>query len=127
VVEVEGPVEPCLDVVADRHDANRMPLTERRRLDPGARELTAPAIVVVEAEVVLQGIRADNVVLPSVKRKTRPPEASSRPEIGLNFIETSRSVYGPGGATITLNSFLVARWTSTRFPLAASGLSSTVH
>src|SRR5213595_2637877 len=56
-----------------------------------------------------------------------PPEASSRPEIGLNFIDTSTSVYGPGGATITLNSFLVARCTSTFLPLGAPAMSSTAH
>src|SRR5262245_54845849 len=32
-----------------------------------------------------------------------PPEASSAPDSGSNFTETSRSVMGPGGATITLN------------------------
>src|SRR6266446_10654227 len=56
-----------------------------------------------------------------------PPEASSRPEIGLNFIETSTSVNGPGGATMTLNSFLVARCTSTFLPLGAPAISSTAH
>src|SRR5712691_2377167 len=56
-----------------------------------------------------------------------PPEASSRPEIGLNFIVTSTSVYGPSGATMTLNSFLVARWTTTFLPLGAPAMSSTAH
>src|SRR5437870_775807 len=56
-----------------------------------------------------------------------PPEASSRPEIGLNFIDTSTSVYGPGGATMTLNWFLIARWTSTFLPLGAPAISSTAH
>ena len=56
-----------------------------------------------------------------------PPEASSRPEIGLNLTETSTSVHGPPGATITLNAFRVARWTSTRAPLGASDASSPAH
>src|SRR4029453_974582 len=56
-----------------------------------------------------------------------PPEASSRPEIGRNLIDTSTSPYGPGGATMTLNSFFVARWTSTFLPLGASAMSSTAH
>src|SRR2546428_13066393 len=56
-----------------------------------------------------------------------PPEASSRPEIGLNLTETSTSVKGPGGATTTLNSFLVARCTSTFPPLGAPAMSSTAH
>src|SRR5215831_4960782 len=56
-----------------------------------------------------------------------PPEASSRPEIGLNFIVTSTSVYGPGGATMTLNGFLVARCTSTLLPLGAPAMSSAAH
>src|SRR5712692_9351789 len=56
-----------------------------------------------------------------------PPEASSRPEIGLNCIDTSTSVYGPGGAMMTLNSFLVARCTRTLLPLGAPAISSTAH
>src|SRR5437667_3782998 len=56
-----------------------------------------------------------------------PPEASSRPDIGLNFIDTSTSVYGPDGATMTLNSFRVARCTSTFLPLGAPAISSTAH
>src|SRR5438477_10378565 len=56
-----------------------------------------------------------------------PPEASWRPESGLNFMETSTSVNGPAGATMTLNSFFVARCTSTFLPLGAPAISSTVH
>src|SRR6266571_1224467 len=56
-----------------------------------------------------------------------PPEASSCPEIGLNFIETSTSVYALVGATMTLNWFLVARCTSTLLPLGAPAISSTAH
>src|SRR5437867_7958492 len=56
-----------------------------------------------------------------------PPEASSRPEIGLKRIDTSTSEYGPKGATITLNACRVARWTSTRVPLGAPAMSSTAH
>src|SRR5216683_2734657 len=56
-----------------------------------------------------------------------PPEASSWPEIGLNFSDTSTSLYGPGGATMTLNWFLVERCTSTFLPLGAPAMSSTAH
>src|SRR5215469_15726772 len=56
-----------------------------------------------------------------------PPDASSPPEIGLNFIDTSTSVYGPGGATMTLNAFLVARCTRTFLPLGAPAMSSMAH
>src|SRR5947207_14498079 len=56
-----------------------------------------------------------------------PPDASSLPEMGLNCIATSTLVYGPGGATITLYSFRVARCTSTFLPLGAEGISSTAH
>src|SRR2546425_6134887 len=56
-----------------------------------------------------------------------PPEASSCPEIGLNFIDTSTSVYGPDGATMTLNWLSVARCTSTFFPLGAPAISCTAH
>src|SRR2546425_4465962 len=56
-----------------------------------------------------------------------PPEASSRPEIGLKRTDTSPSEYGPKGATITLNAFPAARWTSARLPLGAPATSSTAH
>jgi hypothetical protein len=39
------------------------------------------------------------------------------PDIGLNLIDTSTAVYGPGGAT--LKSLRVARWTTTGLPLGA--------
>src|SRR5262245_6965792 len=56
-----------------------------------------------------------------------PPDASSRPDIGLKRTETSISVYGPAEATITLNSLLVARCTNARpFP-EAPAISSTTH
>src|SRR5262245_35787781 len=57
-IEEERAVEPALDVVAGDDRAHRVPLPERRRLDPGALEHGAAAIVVVEPEVVLQRIRA---------------------------------------------------------------------
>src|SRR5438552_5407034 len=56
-----------------------------------------------------------------------PPEASSRPEIGLKRTDTSPSEYGPKGATMTLNAFPAARWTSARLPLGAPAMSSTAH
>src|SRR5438034_891380 len=42
-------------------------------------------------------------------------------------METSTSVNGPTGATMTLNSSLMARCTSTFLPLGAPAISSTVH
>src|SRR5713226_8969807 len=56
-----------------------------------------------------------------------PPEASSLPDSGSNFTDTSTSVNGPPGATITLKSFLVARCTKTFLPTGAPGKSSTTH
>src|SRR5207244_13548866 len=64
VLKQELAVEPALDVVAEGDDAHRVPLTERRRLDAGARQLTPPAVVVVQPEVVLERVRANDVVLP---------------------------------------------------------------
>src|SRR5205823_6395487 len=64
MVQIEFAVEPALEVVAERDDAHRVPLTERRRLDAGARQLTPPAVVVVQPEVVLERVRANDVVLP---------------------------------------------------------------
>src|ERR1700730_10552854 len=56
-----------------------------------------------------------------------PPEASSFPERGSNFTETSTSVKGPAGAIITLNSFFVARCSKAFLPTGAPGKSSTIH
>src|SRR5712692_92676 len=56
-----------------------------------------------------------------------PPEASSFPDSGSNFTDTSMSVNGPGGATITLNSFFVARCSKAFLPIGAPGKSSTTH
>src|SRR5437764_14240475 len=64
MVQIEFAVEPALEVVAERDDAHGVPLTERRRLDAGARQLTPPAVVVVQPEVVLERVRANDVVFP---------------------------------------------------------------
>src|SRR2546428_13496507 len=56
-----------------------------------------------------------------------PPEASSFPDSGSNFTDTSTSVNGPAGATITLNSFFVARCSKVFLPTGAPGKSSTTH
>src|SRR3989449_5433124 len=56
-----------------------------------------------------------------------PPDASSGPEMGLNFTEGSMSEKGRGGATMTLKAWPVLRWTSTLRPLGAPSISSTVH
>src|SRR5712692_6687690 len=56
-----------------------------------------------------------------------PPEASSLPDSGSNFTDTSTSVNGPPGATITLKSFRVARCTKIFLPTGAPGKSSTTH
>src|SRR5215831_5037564 len=69
MVQVLLAIEPSLDVIADGHDANRMPLTKRWRLDARRRQLTPPTVVVVEPEVVLQRIGPDNVVLAVVETK----------------------------------------------------------
>src|SRR5258705_1254750 len=56
-----------------------------------------------------------------------PPEASSRPDSGSNFTDTSTSVNGPAGATITLHAFLVARCSTAFLPAGAPAKSSTTH
>src|SRR5690242_15632981 len=55
-----------------------------------------------------------------------PPDASSRPSIGLKRTETSTPAQGPAGATMTLKAFFVARCTSAR-PWAASLIGSIAH
>src|SRR5436190_6222433 len=127
VIEIELAVEPRLDVIPQRHHPDRVPLPGCRRLDARGRQLTPASVVVVEAEVVLECVGADHVILAVVEPEHDPPEASWRPESGLKFTETSTSVNGPAGATMTLNSFFVARCTSTFLPLGAPAISSTVH
>src|SRR5262249_30860591 len=69
VLEVTRTIEPGLDTVTDRNDAHRVPLTERRRLHAGARELPPASVVVVESKVVLERIGAHDVVLAVVEAK----------------------------------------------------------
>src|SRR6266536_5496185 len=61
VVEIEFRVEPRLHVIAEHNESHGVPLAERRGLDAGGRDLTATAVVVIEAEVVLQCIGANEV------------------------------------------------------------------
>src|SRR2546427_373124 len=56
-----------------------------------------------------------------------PPDASSRPEIGLNFTEASTSEKGRGGAKMALKALPVLRWTTPLRPLGALSISSPVH
>src|SRR4029453_1985751 len=63
VVEQHRAVEPTLDVVATGNHPEQMPLTERRGLDAGARQLTAAAVIGVEPEIAFEGIGPDHVVL----------------------------------------------------------------
>src|SRR2546425_13344522 len=67
MVEMELAVEPRLHVIAQRDDPDGVPLPELRCLDSRGGELAASAVVVVEAEVVLEGVRADDVVLAVVE------------------------------------------------------------
>src|SRR5437867_12286602 len=63
VIEVERAVEPRLDVIANRHDPDHVPLTECRGLHAGRRELTAAPVVVVQPEIVLERVGPHDVVL----------------------------------------------------------------
>ena len=62
MVEIERAVEPRLHVIAHRHDAEAVPLAERRRLHARAGELPPSPIIGVQPEVVLECIGADDVV-----------------------------------------------------------------
>ncbi len=63
MVQVQLAVEPRLHVVSYGHEANAVPLAERRSFHGGRRELPPASVVGVEPEVVLERIRADDVVL----------------------------------------------------------------
>src|SRR5262249_42070413 len=62
VIEEQRTIQPTLDVVADCDHSEQLPLTEGGRLDAGARELTAPAVVGLEPEVALQRVGSHYVV-----------------------------------------------------------------
>src|SRR5215813_8190775 len=62
VVEKQRTIEPTLDMVTDRDHPEQMPLTEGGRLDAGASELIAPAVVGVEPEVVLERVGSHHIV-----------------------------------------------------------------
>ena len=63
MVEQHRAVEPTLDAVADGNHPEQMPLTERRGLDAGARQLTAAAVIGVEPEIAFEGIGPDLLLL----------------------------------------------------------------
>src|SRR2546427_9387457 len=67
MIEIELAVEPCLHVIAEGDEAHRMPLAERRWLDARGGDLPASAIVVVQPEVVLERVGADDIVLAVVE------------------------------------------------------------
>src|SRR5205809_4039834 len=62
VVEVQLAVEPRLHMIAYGDDTDRVPLAQRRRFHPRAGELTSSPVVVVETEVVLEGVGTNDVV-----------------------------------------------------------------
>src|SRR5256886_8573308 len=64
MIEEERAVQMALDPVADGDHTDRMPLAEGRRLDRRARQLMPPTVVVVQSEVVLEGVGSNDVVPP---------------------------------------------------------------
>src|SRR5215471_13819818 len=63
VVEIELAVKPRLHVIANRDQANRMPLAELGCSHTCCRDLAAPAIVVVEPEIAFERVGPHDVVL----------------------------------------------------------------
>src|SRR5215831_16869974 len=72
VVEIELPVEPRLQVIAECDEAHRVPLPKRRGLHARTRELSTATIVVIQAEVALEGVGADDVILAIVEAEDDP-------------------------------------------------------
>jgi hypothetical protein len=64
MIEPALAVEISLQMIAHRDHPDCMPLAERRRLDGRRGELMAAAVVVVQPEVILQGIGPDHIVAP---------------------------------------------------------------
>ncbi len=67
VVEIGLAVEPRLHAIAHSHDADSVPLPERRRLHARARQLPASSVVRVQSEIALERIGSDGVVLAVVE------------------------------------------------------------
>src|SRR5256712_1214383 len=85
VIEIELAVEPRLDVIPQRHHPDRVPLPGCRRLDARGRQLTPASVVVVEAEVVLECIGTDHVVLAVVEPEHDPARGILAPRKRLEF------------------------------------------
>src|SRR5262245_2362420 len=67
VVEMQRAIEPGLHVIPHGDETYGMPLAQRRRLHPGRGDLAAPAVVIVEAEVVFERVGPHQVVLPVIE------------------------------------------------------------
>src|SRR2546425_3960142 len=63
VIEIRLAIEPRLHVIAHGHDSDRVPLPELRCLDLCRGELSTSPVVIVEPEIILEGVGADDVVL----------------------------------------------------------------
>ena len=64
MVNQQRVVEPPLDAIAYGHDTQRMPLTERGRLDARRGKLVPSTVVGIQPKVVLQSVGPDDIVAP---------------------------------------------------------------
>src|SRR5919106_3797348 len=82
-------VEIGLDVIANRDNAQCVPLTKRRRLDSRRGKLAPTVVVVIEPEVILKCVGPYDVVFPF-----RKPEHDSAGGIfpAGNWLEPNRDV-----------------------------------
>src|SRR5207249_3242798 len=124
VIEIQLAIEPRLHVIAHGHDSDRVPLPELRCLDLCRGELSTSPVVIVEPEIILEGVGADDVVLAVGESEHDPARGVLTSGDGLEFhrhVDVISSVTGsPSRTTIVPGD----RWyvTTSHRPFASGGV-----
>ena len=85
-------IQPALDAITLGRDAQLVPLAKCRSLHVHADDPTAALVVIVQIEVVLQGIGSDHVIAALGETEDDSGGGVLTSQIGLNRTETSSSV-----------------------------------
>jgi hypothetical protein len=109
MIQQERPVEIALYMITDRDDPESVPFAEGWGAHPSTGKLVAAVIVVVESEIAFEGVRSNEFIGTVGEPEHDVARGILGPRDALNRTETSTSVYGPPGATITLKVLSTAR------------------
>src|SRR6266850_207026 len=97
VVQQALAIERGLDVIAHGNDVDRVPLAEGRWLDVGGGSLVPAPVVVVQPNVVLQGVGPDHIVA----------------AVGQTKDHATRGIF-PAGDWLKPHGDVDSRWTESR-------------